>query len=71
LFIDLGISLRYQWKQIKEAWDEDSDMLQHLVFLRGRNGNNGSGAGFKSTAEGSSAKNHRSEFSLSSNQLFA
>jgi hypothetical protein len=58
-------------KQMKEAWYEDSGMLQHFVFLRGRNGNNGSGARSKSTADGNSAKSRGSEFCLSSTQLFS
>ena len=49
--------------------DEDSGMLRHLVFRLGINGNNGSGAGFKSTADRNSTKNRASEFCLSSTQL--
>jgi hypothetical protein len=57
--------------QMKEAWHEDSGVLQHFVFRGGNNSNNGSGAGFKSTADGSAAKNRGSEFCLGSNQLFS
>jgi hypothetical protein len=67
----VGISLRYEWKQIKEAWYEGSRMLQHFVFRDGIHGTHRSGAGFKFTADGSLAKGRASEFCLSSNQLFS
>jgi hypothetical protein len=57
--------------QMKEAWHEDSGMLRHFVFLCGCNGNNDSGAEFKSTADGSSAKNGGSESYFSSSHFFS